>query len=129
VEAFAKVRDVTREGRKGFGSGALKVNGRIFAMMSSKGQFVVKLPKQRVDELVSKTKGELFAPSQGRVMKEWVVIAPGPSELGRGGQGSLQFHKARQAITTTARHGNVGLTLGSACGQGKPRPYIHGCEG
>ena len=74
AKAFAKVRDVTREKRKGFGSGALKVNGKIFAMMSSKGQFVAKLPKQRVDQLVSSGRGERFVPGPGRIMKEWAAI-------------------------------------------------------
>ncbi len=74
VEAFAKDRYVSRENRKGFGSGALKVNGKIFAMMSSKGKFVLKLSKKRVDELVSSGKGERFDPGHGRVMKEWVVV-------------------------------------------------------
>lgn len=74
AKAFAKVHGVTREERKGFGSGALKVNGKIFAMMSSKGQFVVKLPKQRVDGLVSSGGAERFVPGPGRVMKEWAEI-------------------------------------------------------
>jgi len=51
----------------------LKVNGKIFAMFS-KGRFVTKLPKQRVDELVSSDKGERFDPGHGRLMKEWVVV-------------------------------------------------------
>jgi hypothetical protein len=67
VETFANDRRVSRERRKGFGSGALKVNGKIFAMMSSKGKFVVKLPKKRVDELVSGSKGERFDPGHGRI--------------------------------------------------------------
>jgi hypothetical protein len=74
VEAFVTDRSVNRESRKGFGSGALKVNGKIFAMMSSKGKFVVKLPKNRVDTLVSNGKGERFDPGHGRIMKEWVVV-------------------------------------------------------
>jgi hypothetical protein len=36
VAAFAKDRQVSHADGKGFGSGALKVNGKIFAMMSSK---------------------------------------------------------------------------------------------
>lgn len=80
VEAFAKDRYVSREKRKGFGSGALKVNGKIFAMMSSKGKFVLKLPKKRVDELVSSGKGERFDPGHGRVMKEWVVVGTGKAD-------------------------------------------------
>lgn len=64
-------------GKKGFGSGALKVKGKIFAMVSSKGHFVVKLPKRRVDELVSRGEGERFDPGRGRVMKEWMVVTDG----------------------------------------------------
>jgi hypothetical protein len=74
VKAFAKDRSVSRESRKGFGSGALKVNGKIFPMMSSNDKFVVKLSKKLVDELVRSGNGERFDPGQGRVMKEWVVV-------------------------------------------------------
>ena len=52
VATFARDRRVAYGGGKGFGSGALKVNGRIFAMISSKGEFVTKLPASRVQELV-----------------------------------------------------------------------------
>ena len=74
VKAFAGITSVSREERKGFGSGALKVNGKIFAMMSSRGKFVVKLPKAQVDQLVSDGKGERFDPGGGRVMKEWCEV-------------------------------------------------------
>ena len=74
VAAFATDGLVSHSEGKGFGSGALKVNGKIFAMMSSKDQFVVKLPKQRVDELVASGEGERFDPGHGRIMKEWIVV-------------------------------------------------------
>ena len=74
VEAFARDRHVSLEARKGFGSGALKVNGKIFAMLSSKCQFVVRLPKKRVDELVNRGKGQPFDLGHGRIMKEWFVV-------------------------------------------------------
>jgi len=77
VALFSKDRSVTRESRKGFGSGALKVKGKIFAMMSSPGEFVVKLPKERVDELVTGGVGQRFDPGGGRIMKEWIAIAAG----------------------------------------------------
>ncbi|MGH9358661.1 MAG: hypothetical protein ACRD1O_05750 [Terriglobia bacterium] len=80
VNAFAGDRQVTHGGSKGFGSGALKVKGKIFAMMSSKAKFVVKLPKERVDELVSSGKGERFDPGHGRLMREWVVIVAGRAD-------------------------------------------------
>lgn len=74
ANAFAKDRQVTRETRRGFGSGALKVNGKIFAMISSEDAFVVKLPKARVDELVEAGLGMRFEPGPGRVMKEWLAM-------------------------------------------------------
>ena len=77
VAAFAANSQVDRGTGKGFGAGALRVNGRIFAMMSSRGKFVVKLPKERVDELVRGGRGERFDPGHGRIMKEWLSVATG----------------------------------------------------
>jgi hypothetical protein len=74
VDVFANDDQVSCGKGKGFGSGALKINGKIFAMMSSKEKFVVKLPKKRVDDLVNFGKGEYFDPGHGRLMKEWVVL-------------------------------------------------------
>jgi len=74
VAALAGKRDVTRESRQGFGSGALKVNGKIFAMMTPHAEFVVKIPKARVDELVNDRIGERFEPGPGRIMKEWLAL-------------------------------------------------------
>jgi hypothetical protein len=74
VKAFAKTRDVRRETRKGFGSGALKVRGKIFAMTTPAGLFVVKLPKARVDALIEEGMGTRFEPGPGRVMKEWLAV-------------------------------------------------------
>ncbi len=76
VDAFAKDRRVSRGG-KGFGSTGLKVNGKLFAFISSKGKFVAKLPKERVDELVNAGSGEHFDPGHGRLMKEWIAVDPG----------------------------------------------------
>jgi hypothetical protein len=79
VRAFVGRPGVSQEG-KGFGSDALKIRGRIFAMVSSRGQFVVKLPRKRVDELVAAGEGERFDPGHGRIMKEWLALKP-ESEL------------------------------------------------
>jgi hypothetical protein len=76
VTAFGKDRNVTLGGR-GFGSSALKVDGKIFAMVTSKGTFVVKLPKERVDELVRVKTGKRFDSGHGRLMKEWLVVGGG----------------------------------------------------
>jgi hypothetical protein len=73
AEILTKARGVTLGGSKGFGSGALKVDGKIFAILSSKNQFVVKLSKDRVDELVASGAAAYFEPCPGKSMKEWVV--------------------------------------------------------
>ena len=80
VDAFARDRQVTRGG-KGFGSSGLKVNGKLFVLLSDRtGQFVAKLPKARVDELVRGGKGEPFDPGHGRLMREWVALFPGEED-------------------------------------------------
>src|SRR5262245_5705560 len=71
---FAGKRDISRESRQGFGSGALKVDGKIFAMITPRGEFVVKIQRARVDELVSQGVGERFEPGPGRIMKEWLAL-------------------------------------------------------
>jgi len=75
VRALSHHLDVTVGEGMGFGSGTLKVNGKIFAMVSSRGEFVVKLPKLRADELLASGKGKRFEPMPGRLMKEWVVLS------------------------------------------------------
>jgi hypothetical protein len=74
IGAFAGDREVVYGGGKGFGSTALRVRGKVFAMISSKGKFVAKLPSKRVDELVRLGTGEYFDPGRGRLMKEWVAL-------------------------------------------------------
>ncbi len=59
---------------KMFGADGLKVNGKFFAM-EYKGNFVTKLPKERVDELVVQGIGAYFDPGMGKIMKEWVAVA------------------------------------------------------
>lgn len=75
MSAFADNRNVTYGGGKGFGSKALRVEGKIFSMISSKGDFVVKLPRKRVDELVQLKIGEYFNTGGTRLMKEWIAIS------------------------------------------------------
>jgi len=55
---------------------AFSVNGKIFAMLT-RDTFVVKLPKERVDDLVDAGKGKRFDPGHGRLMKEWIAVEAG----------------------------------------------------
>lgn len=69
----------TNRGGK-FGASALKVNGKIFAMMT-RGELVVKLSRQRVDELVVAGTGRRFDPGHGRLMKEWVAVSASDARI------------------------------------------------
>ena len=72
VEAFTGMRGVTTG--KMMASPGLRVRGKIFAMLV-RHALVVKLPAQRVQELVAAGKGRQFDPrGDGRLMREWVVV-------------------------------------------------------
>jgi hypothetical protein len=76
VDELLGISDVTfgSSGKKRFGSSGLKINNKIFAMLSSKGRYVVKLPRERVDALIASGGGERFDPGHGRLMKEWLTV-------------------------------------------------------
>jgi hypothetical protein len=62
--------------RRRFGASALKVHGKVFAMLSG-DRLTLKLPAPRVAALLASGAGERFDPRRdGRQMKEWVSIAP-----------------------------------------------------
>jgi hypothetical protein len=76
VAAFAGDPHVTQK-RMFSSDNVLNVKGKIFAMLV-KGKLVAKLPKARVDGLVSSGAGDRFDPrGDGRLMKEWVVVGIG----------------------------------------------------
>ncbi len=61
--------------RKAFGASALKVGGKIFAMLA-RSRLVVKLPRERVAALVESGAGTQFDPGHGRPMREWLSVDP-----------------------------------------------------
>ena len=77
VAEFVAIKGVTPPGETaGFGSGALRIDGKIFAMFV-RDRLVVKLPKGRVDELVAAGEGDRFDANKGTPMKEWFSLDPG----------------------------------------------------
>ncbi len=60
---------------RGFGSHALRIRKKIFAMVV-RGRLVVKLPKSRVDALVDSGQGTRFDANKGTPMKEWLSLDP-----------------------------------------------------
>ena len=61
--------------RRKFGDEALRVAGKIFAMLS-RGTLVVKLPRPRVDALIATNDGMPFDAGRGRPMLEWLAVNP-----------------------------------------------------
>ena len=66
-EHFLKLDEIQKQGE------SLKIRKKMFAMLS-KGNYVVKLPKERVAELLSSGEGLPYDPGNGKIMKEWVII-------------------------------------------------------
>jgi hypothetical protein len=86
VASFADDQDVEigdQPGRpaRGFGTNALRCQRRIFALLSSREEFIVKLPRQRIDALVSSGAGKRWDAGKGRAMKEWLAVSPGSENL------------------------------------------------
>ena len=59
----------------GFGRSAVRLNGKIFVMFV-RGQLVLKLPGQRVDELIDAGHGRRFDANKGTPMREWLSLDP-----------------------------------------------------
>ena len=71
--------DAGPTGGGSFGSSALRVHDRIFAMVS-RDRLVLKLPARRVAELIGAGEGHPFDAGKGRPMKEWVALDPAGRE-------------------------------------------------
>ena len=65
--------------QRGFGSSALKVNSKIFAMLVN-DRLVVKLPRPRVAELIETGHGLPFDSCKRTPMKEWVTLTGDEAE-------------------------------------------------
>jgi hypothetical protein len=76
VDELVGIPGVTppRQGR-GFGSHAVRIRSKIFAMLV-RGRLVVKLPEARVDALVAGGDGIHFDANKGTPMKEWLSLDP-----------------------------------------------------
>ena len=76
VGEFLDMPGVTLPGPgRGFGSSALRVEKKIFAMLAQE-RLVVKLPAARVDVLVAAGEGVRFDANKGVPMKEWFSVDP-----------------------------------------------------
>jgi hypothetical protein len=77
IDEFLAEPGVTPPDRgRGFGRGAVRFNGKI-VFMFVRGQLVLKLPQQRVDDLVADGHGARFDANKGTPMREWLALYPG----------------------------------------------------
>ena len=67
-EHFLNIKDVQKQGE------SLKIHRKMFAMFNKNEEFVLKLPKARVSELIKTGIGMPYDPGNGKIMKEWVII-------------------------------------------------------
>jgi hypothetical protein len=83
ADLFERLRDRypidSKRPARGFGSDALTSDGRIFAALSH-GKLLLKLPRPRVDELISTHVAEPFVLRE-RVMREWLLLPVQRAEL------------------------------------------------
>jgi hypothetical protein len=115
VLAFAHQPSVTYGG-KGFGRSALQFNGKIFVMLTSQAQFVVKLSRERVAQLVEQNQGQHFDPGHGRMMMDWLVV---PSSSARWLELAKEAHTAASGRPSRISHPPV--TRSSASRPSKAR--------
>lgn len=62
-----------------FGAPGLRAGGKVFATLY-KGDLVLKLPADRVRQLVRDGEGVPFDPGHGRVSREWIAVKPHAAE-------------------------------------------------
>ncbi len=66
---------VTPPQGRGFGRSAVRFNGKIFVMFV-RGRLVLKLPANRVDEMIATGHGIRFDANKGTPMREWLSLDP-----------------------------------------------------
>ena len=75
---FSSDRDVTV--LRGRGAQGIKL-GKKLIVMFMKGDLIVKLPEERVSEIIASGDGEPYDPGTGKPMKNWVLITETRREL------------------------------------------------
>ncbi|HMD45352.1 MAG TPA: hypothetical protein VKG43_04290 [Acidimicrobiales bacterium] len=118
VDAFAGQPAVSAPGEgRGFGSAALRVQGKIFAMLAG-GRLVVKLPEARVDELVGAGEGRRFDANKAKPMKEWLSVDPTSALPWPALAQEARAHVADASLGRTAERPSAGLTPRTRTGRG-----------
>ena len=97
VEALSPEPGVTLgHGRRGFGSGTLTVDGRIFAMVAN-DRLVLKLPAARVTALIAAGRGHPFSAGKAVPLKEWTGLDDATADWAELAREALVFVRSSRA--------------------------------
>ncbi len=94
VAHFKGKRGITVPGGSGFGRSALRADGKIFVMFV-RGEFVAKLPQERVAKIIAARGGRAFDANKGTPMQEWLVVATPPKSWLRLAEEALAFVRGK----------------------------------
>ena len=75
VAALIKAKGVTISSRRGFGQSGLMIHEKLFAVLRGP-TLLLKLPADRVAELIASKEGNAFDAGKGKPMREWITIGP-----------------------------------------------------
>lgn len=80
------------------GAECLRVGGEFYAMVDRRnGGLIVKLPAERIAELIAAGRGQAFAPA-GKVFREWLFVAEPDVEVWRGLVDEARRFVARRSV-------------------------------
>src|SRR5262249_9698571 len=96
-------------------------------MMTPRAEFVAKIPKARVDELLDQGVGERFEPGPGRVMKEWLALDRHPERWTALAEEAYQFVKGEALRRSGAASDKSGLARRTPCVTIGKNPVLTRC--
>jgi len=70
------VKALMAESNVTYSRNTLWVKRKMFAYCNKEGRLLVKLPSERVNELIASGKGMRFGSDKGPVVKEWLTVDP-----------------------------------------------------
>jgi hypothetical protein len=101
ANALLKNPSITQPKRKkGFGSSGSYNRGKLFAFLSYRNRLILKLPQERVNELITQHIGARWHPQRHRPgLKEWIVIGPSlPQTVERIEEPNMESEKNSKTI-------------------------------
>jgi hypothetical protein len=74
AKQLAEVTGQSTAHREGFGTGSLFVGRKMFAVLDKSGALILKLPAERVAQLIKEGHGSGWHPGTGKPLKEYISL-------------------------------------------------------